>query len=78
MEVGGVAGQVTKIKLRSTIVVTNDNITIIVPNSNFITNPGTNWSYGDPKVRLRLPVGVAYGSDVEKVRKILLEIDSLL
>ena len=57
VEVGGVAGQVTKISLRSTVVVTNDNITIIVPNSNFITNPVTNWSYGDPKVRLRLPVG---------------------
>jgi small-conductance mechanosensitive channel len=74
VEVGGVAGQITKISLRSTVVVTNDNITIIVPNSNFITNPVTNWSYGDPKVRLRLPVGVAYGSDVEKMRKILLEI----
>ncbi|MGH7993355.1 MAG: mechanosensitive ion channel family protein [Limisphaerales bacterium] len=74
VEVGGVAGQVTKISLRSTVVVTNDNITIIVPNSNFITNPVTNWSYGDPKVRLRLPVGVAYGSDVEKLRRLLLEI----
>jgi small-conductance mechanosensitive channel len=74
VEVGGVAGQVTKISLRSTIVVTNDNITIIVPNSNFITNPVTNWSYGDPKVRLRLPVGVAYGSDVEKLKRVLLEI----
>jgi len=73
VEVGGVAGQVTKISLRSTVVVTNDNITIIVPNSNFITNPVTNWSYGDPKVRLRLPVGVAYGSDVEKLRRVLLE-----
>jgi small-conductance mechanosensitive channel len=76
VEVGGVAGQVTKISLRSTVVVTNDNITIIVPNSNFITNPVTNWSYGDPKVRLRLPIGVAYGSDVEKLRKILLAIAS--
>jgi small-conductance mechanosensitive channel len=74
IEVGGVAGQVTKISLRSTVVVTNDNITIIVPNSNFITNPVTNWSYGDPKVRLRLPVGVAYGSDVEKLRRVLLEV----
>jgi small-conductance mechanosensitive channel len=54
--------------------VTNDNITIIVPNSNFITNPVTNWSYGDPKVRLRLPVGVACGSDVEKLRRVLLEV----
>jgi small-conductance mechanosensitive channel len=74
VEVGGVAGQVTKISLRSTVVVTNDNITIIVPNSNFITNPVTNWSYGDPKVRLRLPVGVAYGSDIEKLRRVLLEV----
>lgn len=73
VEVGGVAGQITKISLRSTIVVTNDNITIIVPNSNFITNPVTNWSYGDSKVRLRLPVGVAYGSDVEKLKRLLLE-----
>ncbi len=74
VEVGGVAGQVTKISLRSTVVVTNDNITIIVPNSNFITNPVTNWSYGDPKVRLRLSVGVAYGSNVEKLRQVLMEI----
>jgi small-conductance mechanosensitive channel len=74
IEVGNVAGQVTQIKMRSTTVVTNDNITIIVPNSNFITNAVTNWSYGDPKVRLRLPVGVAYGSDVEKLRRVLLEV----
>jgi small-conductance mechanosensitive channel len=74
IEVGSVAGQVTRINLRSTTVVTNDNITIIVPNSNFITSAVTNWSYGDPKVRLRLPVGVAYGSDVEKLRTLLLEV----
>ena len=74
IEVGGVAGQVQKINLRSTIVLTNDNIAIIVPNSNLIANPVTNWSYGDPKVRLRLPIGVAYGSDVEKLRRVLLEI----
>jgi small-conductance mechanosensitive channel len=74
IEVGGVAGQVTKINLRSTTVVTNDNITIIVPNSDFITHAVTNWSYGDPKVRLRLPVGVAYGTDLEKVRRLLLEL----
>ena len=74
VEVGGVAGQITKISLRSTIVVTNDNITIIVPNSDFITNPVTNWSYGDPKVRLRLPVGVAYGCDVGKLQRVLLEV----
>ena len=74
VEVGGVAGRVTKISLRSTIVVTNDNITIIVPNSDLITQAVTNWSHGDPKVRLRLPVGVAYGSDVEKFKRVLLEV----
>lgn len=74
IEVAGVAGQVTRINLRSTTVVTNDNITIIVPNSDFITHPVTNWSYGDPKVRLRLPVGIAYGSDVEKFRELMLQV----
>ncbi len=73
IEVDGLAGQVTQINLRSTTVVTNDNISIIVPNSQFITNPVTNWSHGDPKVRIRLPVGVAYGSDVEKLKRVLLE-----
>jgi small-conductance mechanosensitive channel len=74
IEVGGVAGQVTRINLRSTTVVTNDNITIIVPNSDFISHAVTNWSHGDPKVRLRLPVGVAYGTDVEKLVRVLLEL----
>ena len=49
VEVGGVAGTIAKINLRSTEIVSNDNITTIVPNSNFITNPVTNWSHGDPK-----------------------------
>lgn len=71
IEVSGVAGRVTKIALRSTTVVTNDNISIIVPNSDLITQAITNWSHGDPKVQMRLPVGVAYGSDPEKVRRVL-------
>ncbi|MEO6244049.1 MAG: mechanosensitive ion channel domain-containing protein [Opitutaceae bacterium] len=74
IEVAGVAGQVTKISLRSTTVVTNDNISIIVPNSDLITHPITNWSHGDPKVRIRVPIGVAYGTDVEKLRGILMEV----
>jgi small-conductance mechanosensitive channel len=74
IEVAGVAGQVTKISLRSTIVVTNDNISIIVPNSDLITQSITNWSYGDPKVQIRIPIGVAYGTDVERLRALLLEV----
>jgi len=73
VEVGGVTGQVQKIRARSTVLVTNDNITTIIPNQKFIDSPVTNWTYGDPKVRFRIPVGVAYGSDVEKVRATLIE-----
>jgi small-conductance mechanosensitive channel len=72
VEVAGVTGQVVKIRARSTVVVTNDNITTIVPNQKFIDSPVTNWTYGDPKVRFRIPIGVAYGSDVEKVRAALI------
>jgi small-conductance mechanosensitive channel len=74
VEVVGVEGIITRIKLRSTVVVTNDNISIIVPNSEFIASPVTNWSHGDPKVRLRLPIGVAYGSDVEKLQRLMIEV----
>jgi small-conductance mechanosensitive channel len=74
IEVSGVAGQVRKISLRSTTVVTNDNIAIIVPNSDLTTKPITNWSHGDPKVQFRLPVGVAYGTDPEKLRLVLLAV----
>ncbi len=74
IEVGGVTGRVTEINLRSTTVVTSDNICIIVPNSNLVTSNVVNWSHGDPKVRSRLPVGVAYGTDVEKLRGILVEV----
>ncbi len=73
VEVAGVTGQVQKIRARSTVVVTNDNITTIVPNQKFIDSPVTNWTYGDKRVRFRIPVGVAYGSDVELVRRTLIE-----
>ena len=74
VEVSGIAGRVVKISLRSTTVITNDNITMIVPNADFISQTVTNWSHGDPKVRIRVPVGVAYGSDIELLEKLLLEI----
>jgi small-conductance mechanosensitive channel len=47
---------------------------MIVPNSKFIDSPVTNWTYGDRRVRFRIPVGVAYGSDVNKVRDALLAV----
>lgn len=74
IEVGNVNGDVIKISARSTMVVTNDNITIIVPNSQFIDNQVINWSHSDRMVRFNFPVGVAYREDPEKIRKILLEV----
>ena len=72
VEVAGISGQVQHIRARSTVVMTSDNIAIIIPNTKFIDSPVTNWTYGDPRVRFRLPVGVAYGSDVEVVRTALI------
>src|SRR6266704_2724894 len=72
VEVAGIVGRVQQIRARSTVIMTSDNIAMIVPNSKFIDSPVTNWHYGDPRVRFRLPVGVAYGSDVNKVREALI------
>ncbi len=74
VEVAGIAGQVEHIRARSTVIRTNDNIMMIVPNSKFIDSPVTNWTYGDRRVRFRIPVGVAYGSDINKVRDALLAV----
>lgn len=74
IEVGNVDGDVREIGTRSTTVVTNDNISIIIPNSKFVTDNITNWSHTDPRVRFHLPIGVACGSDVEKVKELLLEV----
>jgi potassium efflux system protein len=74
IEVGGAMGKVQSINMRSTTVITRDNITLIVPNSSFIADTVTNWSVGDPKIRINVPVGVAYGSDTELVKRLLLEV----
>ncbi len=74
IDVGGVAGNVVNISPRATTVVTNDNIAVIVPNSDFISSKVTNWSYTDRDVRLNFPVGVSYRSDPEVVRRVLEEV----
>lgn len=74
IEVGSVEGDVIKIGARSTIVLTNDDIAIIVPNSKFITENVVNWSHTGARVRFRIPVSVAYGSDVRLVENLLLEV----
>ncbi len=70
---GTVEGQIQAISARSTTVVTRDNVSLIIPNSEFVGQRVTNWSHGDPKVRIHVSVGVAYGSDTDLVRRTLLE-----
>ena len=65
-------GDVVKIAARSTWIRTNDNVVMIVPNSEFINNAVTNWTANDPNVRISLPVGVGYSSKPAEVRAILL------
>ena len=65
-------GDVIRIAARSTWIRTNDNVIMIVPNSDFINSAVTNWTANDPQVRISVPVGVGYSSDPEQVREILL------
>lgn len=74
VEIGDLNGDVIRIAARSTWVKTNDNVIIIVPNSEFVSNRVTNWTANDRSIRIRLPVGVGYSSDVVKVRSVLLEV----
>ena len=74
VEVGNVCGNVVKISTRSTTVLTNDNISIIVPNSEFINSKVINWSHNDRSIRFQYPVGVAYKENPAIVRKLLLEV----
>ncbi len=68
-----IEGNVTAINFRATTILTNDNIMMIVPNSRFVDSAFVNWSHSDPKIRIHVGVGVAYGSDVEAVTRALLE-----
>lgn len=76
VEVGGTVGRVLDIQARSTVVQTRDDITIIVPNSQFISEQVVNESFTGEKVRVHVNVGVAYGSDIEKVKAALLKVAS--
>jgi len=69
----GLTGTVKAINVRSTLINTNDNIDIVVPNSEFVTARLTNWTLGERVLRVRIPFGVAYGSDKELVRQAAIE-----
>ena len=70
---GGMVGKVTHVGLRISEITTRDNITVLVPNSKFINNNVVNWSRKEQLTRFHIEVGVAYGSDVNRVKEVLLQ-----
>lgn len=74
LDVDGMIGTVRKIGLRTSLVETRDSRTVILPNSKLIGEKVVNWSHDELKARFAVQVGVAYGSDTELVKKLLLAV----
>ncbi len=72
IEVGDISGDVVNISVRATTILTNDNISIIVPNSEFISGKVINWSHNDRNIRFNIPVGVSYNEDPRQIKELLL------
>jgi len=70
----GLIGEVKNVSIRSTVIRTYYGLDLIVPNSDFISNRVTTWTYGDDWRRLRIPFGVSYDSDPDEVAKIATEV----
>jgi len=76
VEIEGLVGTVRKIGMRTSLVETRNNITVVVPNSKLIVDNVINWSHYDNKARFNIKVGVAYGTDTQLVREVLLNVAS--
>ena len=73
ISVGNQEGDVQSINLRTTLLITNDRVSVIVPNSKLVRDQLINWSYGDPRARIAIPIGVATEADVDLVSQTLLK-----
>lgn len=71
-------GTISQIRVRSTIIMTNDQLEVIVPNSKFLSDQVINYTLSSDNRRLHVPFGVAYGSDVQKVRQVVLQVADTL
>jgi small-conductance mechanosensitive channel len=74
VEIGGVIGTVQRIGARSSTVLTSQGADVIVPNSNLLSNQVINWTLGSPWRRMEINVGVAYGTDIERVLMLLVQV----
>ena len=72
VEIDNIRGQVLKVTIRNTLVKTFSGATIFVPNALLISQKMTNWSHTDRRYRQEIKIGVAYGSNVDEVTKLLL------
>lgn len=73
IEIDGIVGRVKEISLRSSELETREGIVLIIPNSRFIVGNVINWTHNRKLTRFKIELGVAYGSDVEKVRDVLIQ-----
>jgi potassium efflux system protein len=71
--IADITGTVTRIQIRATTIMDWDRKELIVPNKEFITGRLINWSLTDKVIRLKFPIGIAYGSDTELAEKLLLK-----
>lgn len=73
VEVNGSVGRVTRIGIRTSSILTRDDVSIVVPNSNFVSEKVTNWSHQELRARFKMEVGVKYGSDTALVKSLLIQ-----
>jgi small-conductance mechanosensitive channel len=73
ISIGSQEGDVQSINLRTTVLLTNDRVSVIVPNSMLVREHLINWSYGDPRARIAIPIGVATDANVDRVIETLLK-----
>jgi small-conductance mechanosensitive channel len=80
--IGTQEGDVQSINLRTTVLMTNDRVSVIVPNAKLVRDQLINWSYGDPRARIAIPIGVATDADVDVVTQTLIraaeDVDNVL
>jgi small-conductance mechanosensitive channel len=69
----GTVGQVNRIGIRAVSVITRDKVEFLIPNENLMINQVENWSYSSRDVRVKVPVGVAYGTDIELAESLMLD-----
>jgi potassium-dependent mechanosensitive channel len=72
--IGQISGTVTRIRMRATTITDWDRKELIIPNKTFITSDVINWTLSDTTLRLRIPVGVGYGEDIDLAERVLIEV----